>query len=178
VEKALSLSRGKGEVEAVAISISLEVEAMGPLFEGPPPEERLLESVERGIEEILRLGEEEVLRQIEGAEPYPPIFTGGFMRSIFSEARGPVGEVFQGLIGSAAPYAPVIEFGRAPGNFPPIGPLRVWARRRLGSEDLAWPVAMKIQKKGISARRVFEKALPAIEARAGEILEEAIAEDF
>lgn len=162
----------------MAISIAYEVEATGPLFEGPPPEERLLERVGQGVEEILRLGEEEVLRQIEGAEPYPPIFTGGFLRSIFSEAQGPIGEVLHGLIGSAAPYAPFIEFGRAPGRFPPMGPLRVWAQRRLGREDLAWPVAMKIREKGIPARRVFEKALPAIEARAGEILEEAIAEEF
>ena len=162
----------------MGISISFQVEARGPLFEGRPPEERLQESVERGVEEVLRFGEEEVLRQIEGADPYPPIFTGAFLRSIFAEVRGPVGEAVHGLIGSAAPYAPVIEFGRAPGRFPPIGPLKVWARRRLGSEDLAWPVAMKIRKKGITARRVFEKALSPIEARAGEILEEVIAEDF
>ena len=178
MEKAFSLSRGQGALETVAISISFETETRGPLFEDLLSDEKFQESVGRGVEAILRFGEDEVRRQIERADPYPPISTGNFVRSIFVEVQGPVREVFEGVIGSAAPYAPVIEFGRAPGRFPPIGPLKIWARRKLGSGDLAWPVAQKIRKKGIPARRVFEKARSAIETRAGEILEKVIAEDF
>lgn len=65
-------------------------------------------------------------------------------------------------VANATPYAAVIEFGRRPGRFPPIGPIRLWAVRKLGvsmqeAAGIAFLIARKIARSGIQGRFVLEE---------------------
>lgn len=52
-----------------------------------------------------------------------------------------------------------IEFGRLPGSMPPVEPLKEWAGRKLGDEDLGWAVAYKIKNEGIAPSPFIRKTL-------------------
>lgn len=91
--------------------------------------------------------------------------------SIFAELRGtPVREL---LVASTQPYAPPVERGRQPGKFPPMGPILLWVRRKLGAgsekeaRSIAFLVARKIARKGTPGAAMFfkgfTKARPALE---------------
>lgn len=85
-----------------------------------------------------------------------------------------------GTVGSALPYAKVLEFGREQGWRPNIDALKVWARRRLGNEHAGYGVAEAIRKRGFRAQPYLTPALEEVGPRAqliftGRILE-AIAE--
>jgi len=66
-----------------------------------------------------------------------------------------------GHVGSALAYAPVLESGRTIGWFPPVSELKVWARRKLGDERLAFVVGRAIKRRGFKAQPYL---LPAFEA--------------
>lgn len=55
-------------------------------------------------------------------------------------------------IGTDVGYGTSIEFGRRPGSMPPPEALRRWARRVLGNEKAAYPVARAIGRRGTPAR--------------------------
>ncbi len=52
-------------------------------------------------------------------------------------------------IGPTALHAPYVEYGTKP-HFPPLDALEGWARRH--GFDSAWPIALKISKKGTPAK--------------------------
>lgn len=89
-----------------------------------------------------------------------PVFRGllrvSILRSVSVDDRRIVGRV-----GSALTYAPVVEYGRASGWFPPVNELRIWARRKLGDERAGFLVARAIKKRGFKAQPYL---LPALEA--------------
>ena len=75
--------------------------------------------------------------------------------SIENKVTNMRGEV--GIYGNAMKYGYVQEFGRKPGGrMPPVDALKGWARRRLGDENLAFPVARSIAKKGTKPQPFFE----------------------
>lgn len=80
--------------------------------------------------------------------------------STFSEPRGtPIREV---LVAQTQIYSPIVERGRRPGRFPPIGPIELWVRRKLGvdpgqSKGVAFVIARKIAQKGTSGAAMFFK---------------------
>lgn len=93
----------------------------------------------------------------------------GLRGSIFGEVRGDNNSV-RGIWGTPLKYGEVIEFGRKPGKFPPVGPIELWVRRKLGitedSEGVALAIARAIFRRGFSPNgdvgkdgaRMFEKA--------------------
>ncbi|HAM34558.1 MAG TPA: hypothetical protein DEB40_03395 [Elusimicrobia bacterium] len=89
-----------------------------------------------------------------------PVFRGllrvSILQSVSVDDRRIVGRV-----GSALTYAPVIEYGRASGWFPPVNELRIWARRKLGDERAGFLVARAIKRRGFKAQPYL---LPALEA--------------
>ena len=89
-----------------------------------------------------------------------PVFRGllrvSILQSVSVDDRRIVGRV-----GSAFTYAPVVEYGRASGWFPPVNELRIWARRKLGDERAGFLVARAIKKRGFKAQPYL---LPALEA--------------
>jgi phage gpG-like protein len=64
----------------------------------------------------------------------------------------------QAIVGTAAEYAPHVEYGTRP-HFPPIKAIREWAGRVLGDEGAAFPVARAIAKKGTKAQPFLRPAL-------------------
>lgn len=91
----------------------------------------------------------------------------GHLRSVirtrFNEAQtlAEVG-VFEGATagGHQVNYAPYVELGTRgqPRKFPPLAPLILWARRKLGDARLAWPVALKIYQRGTPAQPFLKPA--------------------
>lgn len=60
--------------------------------------------------------------------------------------------------GYTAPYADDVEEGQPP-HWPDIQPLKRWAHRVLGSEQLAYPVAKKISEEGTEAVRYMDRSV-------------------
>jgi hypothetical protein len=59
------------------------------------------------------------------------------------------------IVGTNVVYAPSIEYGRKPGKFPPLQPLKERAWRKLGDENLGFVVARKIAEEWIEAKPIF-----------------------
>lgn len=71
-------------------------------------------------------------------------------------------------VGSPLEYAEPVEFGRKPGKQPPMGPLALWARRKLGvpkdeADGVGFAIARKIALKGTEGAFMFRDAWKAIE---------------
>ena len=75
------------------------------------------------------------------------------------EAVTRVGETLIEIrVGSNLDRAPAHEFGTDPGHFPPPSELRDWARRVLGDESAAFPVARSIAETGLDETRFLRDA--------------------
>jgi hypothetical protein len=76
---------------------------------------------------------------------------------------------FNGIVvGFDAPHAEFVEFGSRP-HWAPIGPLKEWARRKLGNEKLAYPIQRKIAKKGIKEKPFFWPSVNKVLAKYGNV---------
>ena len=64
-------------------------------------------------------------------------------------------------VGTNEDYAPWVEYGTNP-HWPPLDPIKTWAKKVLGDERLGFVVAKKIAKKGTSPqpflRPAFDKS--------------------
>ena len=65
---------------------------------------------------------------------------------------------YRGEVFSALPYVQFVEEGTRPGRFPPIRPLKLWARRVLGNEQAAYAVQRAIHRRGTRPQKVFATA--------------------
>lgn len=95
-------------------------------------------------------------------------------------ATGLRGSIFHELIGTpirrgvlithGKDYGDVVEVGRRPGRRPPIVPITLWVRGKLGVTDpkasraLAFYVQKKIALRGYAGHRMFARSFPAIKA--------------
>lgn len=108
--------------------------------------------------------------------PLTPVGVGGTLRAGFqSDVTGDAVEV-RGRVFNPLGYALPVEEGARP-HFPPIGPLELWARRKLGVPDgearsVAFLIARKIAKHGTPAVRMVARGTaqvtPAIHGRFAE----------
>lgn len=119
-----------------------------------------IERAERVAAELARAGEAgarvlaaEVLRtahliERDAKRDAPVGVSGDLRRRINTEVSGggAVAEVHAGEPGGVA-YAAPVEFGSRP-HMPPVDALKLWAKRVLGDERLAWPVALGIAEHG------------------------------
>jgi len=78
--------------------------------------------------------------------------TGALRNSISAEKKS-----FGYQVKADAPHAIYVEYGTLP-HYPPIAPLKAWARRKLGDESAAWAVQKKIGKYGTKAQPFMEPA--------------------
>jgi len=95
------------------------------------------------------------------AKLYAPVFR-GLLRVSIAQNVAEEGNRITGEVGSAVVYASVLEEGRNPwpgAMPPPSGDLRTWARRKLGDERLAFPVARAIKRRGFKAQPYLRPAL-------------------
>lgn len=93
-----------------------------------------------------------------------PVFRGLLRASILQTVETENGRII-GRVGSALRYAPVIEYGRTTGWFPPPSELKSWARKKLGDERLAFVVARSIKRRGFKAQPYLTPALDAVKPR-------------
>lgn len=106
-----------------------------------------------------------------------PVFR-GLLRVSILQAVTEEGSKLTSHVGSALTYAPVLEYGRQTGWFPPVSELKVWARRKLGDERLAFVIGRAIKRRGFKAQPYLGPALetgaPRIQAIFESRLREAI----
>ena len=71
--------------------------------------------------------------------------------------RGRILEV-RGEVFSPLAYVSHVEFGTRP-HWVPIRPLKLWAKRKFGDENIAYAVRAVIAKRGTRAQKIFANAL-------------------
>jgi len=105
-----------------------------------------------------------MLQQFTGqAPPANPngIGTGGAVNTGFYKRAWKIQTLPDGArVFNAAPYAPVIEWGRRPGRFPPKAVIVAWIQRRLmksrkEAEALSFVVRRAIARRGLLPRQVL-----------------------
>lgn len=129
---------------------------------------RLRRGIVRGLQASAMRFEGIVVEEIDNAEPYPAVDTGGLRQSV-DRTNLPDGSI----VAVKAPHAAVIEHGSRP-HFPPINPLVEWVKRKGMAKDeeearrIAHAIARKIAERGTEPRHFMAKAwarLPPILAR-------------
>lgn len=87
----------------------------------------------------------------------------GLRGSIFGEVRLFKNKIV-GIVGTPVEYAPVVEFGRAPGKYPPPGALLSWVQKILGysgkeAVSVEFLVSRKIALRGTAGKFMFRDAV-------------------
>jgi hypothetical protein len=104
-----------------------------------------------------------------------PVFR-GLLRVSILQAVAEDGNKLVATVGSALTYAPVLESGRETGWFPPVSELKVWARRKLGDERLAFIIGRAIKRRGFRAQPYLGPALETAAPRVQAIFEARLRE--
>ena len=98
----------------------------------------------------------------EGDTTGPRFDTGFLLGNV--EVKKPIG--MEKIIHYKSNYAAPVEFGRDPGGrMPPVNELIPWVKRKFGTRNdkhaksIAWAIAKKIQKEGITQKAFMRLAL-------------------
>lgn len=110
-----------------------------------------------------------VQREVQGRTPVGA--TGILRGSITSEVRGTPVQI-RGVVATPQAYALPVEEGSRP-HWAPIGPLKLWARRKLGNERAAYAVRWAIHLRGTKPVQMFTKGLAASRSRIDGIFRQA-----
>jgi hypothetical protein len=145
-------------------SIAYRVQAVGPIFERLDARAVFDSEISAVLLELGAFGQRLV---VDNAPAGVSSGGGGFRGSVFTELRGKVAERSQ-LIASSLVYARVLEVGRRPGKRPPIAPIFLWVRRKLGrtgveATQAAYLVARKIGARGYPGKFMFQRAAAQLE---------------
>jgi phage gpG-like protein len=117
------------------------------------------EFVRGPAQDFIRTAAFEVLAH---AQQNAPVNSGRLRNSLTVDFRSRTGEV-AATVGSNLVYAKPVEYGSRP-HFPPVAPLELWARRKLGvparrARSVAFAVARKIARRGTPAQPYLGPAL-------------------
>lgn len=139
--------------------MKMSVNQFGTYVTQYPKEVR--DKVVRGIQSTALRGVGVIAQQIQEAKPYPAFNTGELLQSVAYELI-PTGAIL--LV--QAPHAPFLEYGTRP-HRPPLGPLVLWAKRRLSLDDkeayrVARAVQHKIELHGTEPRFFMRKSMQII----------------
>lgn len=116
----------------------------------------------RALTRRLENAMEEIAVRIRGlAQDEAPVDQGQLRASLETLVENVGGVVFRARVGSDLDSAAPMEFGTDP-FFPPPSALRGWARRVLGDESLAYPVARSISESGIEEQPYLRPAFDGI----------------
>jgi len=101
-------------------------------------------------------GDELLAQSAKNLNQAKKVFQGTLIKSgvVTESEQGPKYTV---EVAYRASHAAPVEDGSRP-HMPPVSKLKPWARKRLGDEKLAWPVAMKIKEKGTKPTGFFRRA--------------------
>ena len=81
----------------------------------------------------------------------------GFLRNSLQWEVRFAPDAIIGAVQTPVPYARPVEEGSRP-HWAPIGPLKLWAKRKLGNEGAAYAVQAVIAKRGTKGHHMFGKA--------------------
>jgi len=84
------------------------------------------------------------------------VFRSTLLKSGMVKESG-TGDKYAVTVTYRAAHAAPVEDGSRP-HMPRVDDLKPWARKKLGDENLAWPVAIKIKKKGTKPVGFMRKA--------------------
>lgn len=123
---------------------------------------------------------EDIGQRIRGdAGDRAPVDTGQLASSIEAVVESVGATLTEIRVGTNRDGAAAQEFGADP-HFPPVSELRDWARRVLGDEGLAYPVAESIAETGLDEqpylRPAFEENLDWAVSRINEAVQAALEE--
>ena len=94
--------------------------------------------------------------------------TGDLIKSIKGEIKN------NQIIMVANHYLKYVDEGRKPGKYPPIAPLKKWAKIKLGDESIGYAVQRSIYKKGIKKTDVINKAFKVFIDKMGPDIEKLV----
>ena len=149
------------------------------LDEGDVPAEELPQRLEavatQALPTQLNSAADDIAVRLRGrAAENAPVDTGQ-LRSSLEGAVEQIGEtVFRIVVGSNLDQAGPMEFGTEAGHFPPVDELRDWARRVLGDESAAYPVARSIAETGLEARRYLRDSFEDLEFALNRVVEAVV----
>lgn len=126
-----------------------------------------------GLSDAFRLALRRLVRRIVDAieqmvVPLTPVNSGALRQSWGTKVTT-FGPVIIGEVSSPLAYAPVMEFGRRPGQTqPPTAPIALWIERKgIASGDeaeaLAYVIARSIGRRGIEGRKMLTRTLDRLE---------------
>jgi len=101
-----------------------------------------------------------MLKMEKIAQDLAPVDIGQLRQKI---SLDPIGIATEYTLTSAAPYSASMEFGTIP-YWVPIAPLKEWAKRKLGDENIAYAVRAKIAQSGITAHPFMRPAKFTVES--------------
>jgi hypothetical protein len=102
------------------------------------------------------------------------VATGELIKSVDYALGEQSGKYFIELI--AAEHWEYVNFGRLPGKFAPVAPLRAWVVAKGIPESAVWAINWKIKKEGIAAVPFLEQSIKEIEIKYKETLERDLGE--
>jgi hypothetical protein len=138
-----------------------------PIFDPQASQMVLQHELRATMQEAVLLAEREVASRT-------PVGATGILRgSIASEIRGTPANL-RGIVATPQPYAAAVEHGSRP-HWAPIGPLLLWARRKLGDERAAYRVQWAISRRGTRGVHMFRDAERAIRQPVTRLFQEAMA---
>jgi hypothetical protein len=159
---------------ALRLTITLKLPIGLPLLNAAASRAILTQEVGAGVFSLV----EQIATE---ARSRTPVNTGILRASIATKVVSGVssrvlvsGEVFTG---QQAPYAPFVEYGRAPGRQPPSGEgssLRLWVQRVIGDVSRTYLIARAIGRRGIKGRFFMRDALAAVQPRIRPTLQAAV----
>ena len=141
--------------------ISYEIRATGPIFSNPNISEIFDREISATLRELGLLGQRLV---VQGTPRGVSSGGGGLRGSIYTELRGVPAQRSQ-IVSSGLFHAPIVEVGRHPGQAPPLAPILLWTRRKLGKSGddavhIAFLIARKIGRRGTSSPRAAARPRP------------------
>ena len=99
--------------------------------------------------------------------------TGLLRGTIFTDFAFGTQQDVRGRVVWAQPYAQFVDEGTSP-HFPPIAPLKRWARRVLGDESAAFAVQQKIGVSGTDPQKFSERTFVETEPQIERLYRQAI----
>lgn len=152
----------------MALGFDVNVTLQGKIFDAKIVRQATAATIRPAMSEAVLLLERET------KSGFPIGATGLGRNSIEGTTRMVLGQPIEviGRVTSALPYVRFVELGTRP-HWPPIRPLKLWAKRVLGDEGAAWAIQRKIARRGTRRQEVFAKALRRNRGRINMILQAA-----
>ena len=152
-------------------------------FDGMDPSDlaAAFEALPGALNDSLRGAARDIGQRIRGdAADEAPVDTGQLASSIEAVVEAVGQTIVEIRVGTNRDGAAAQEFGTDPGYFPPPSALRDWARRVLGDESAAYPVAKSISETGLDEqpylRPAFEENIQFVADRINDAVTEAFAD--